>query len=84
MTMLGISLDTAERKKRGSQGEFFLINYKLSLLRNFPPILPHFLKMTTRQSLPVGVVGYHWILLILPAKSNENQFATIIRRGGEM
>ena len=31
--------------------------------------------MTTWQSLPVGVVGYHWILLILAAKSNENQFA---------
>jgi hypothetical protein len=26
----------------------------------------------------------YWILLILPAKSNENQFATIISRGGEM
>ena len=38
----------------------------------------------TWQSLPVGVVGYHWMLLILAAKSNENQFATIIKRGGEM
>jgi hypothetical protein len=30
-------------------------------LRNFPPILPPFLEMTTQQSLPVGVVGYLWI-----------------------
>jgi hypothetical protein len=58
MTMLRISLETVERKKRGSQVEFFLINYKLSLLRNFPPYYRIFLKMTTATSLlPVDVVG---------------------------
>jgi hypothetical protein len=44
MTMRRILLGTAERKKRGSQVEFFLINSRLSLLRNFPPILPPFFR----------------------------------------
>jgi hypothetical protein len=72
MTMLRISLETVERKNVEVRGEFFLINYMLSLLRNFPPTLPPFLEMTTRQSLPVGVVGYLWIhrvLFNLSAKS---------------
>ena len=73
-------------KKSVSQGDFFLTTDSCPCwsLRNFPPILPPFLEMTTRQSLPVAWLDIFGLMeLSYPPNPKENQFVTI-KRGGEM
>lgn len=68
MTMLRISLETLERKKRGSQMEFFLINYKLSLLRNFPPYYRIFFKNDHSDKSPPRGCGW-----VMPSTCQTNK-----------